>query len=101
MNVISRRRIQDAQARHSGARDWLDAWWHTAKGAQWHNLHEVRQDYPAADQVGGCLVFDACGNNYRLIVGVQYANQWVGGTLYVKHFLTHTQYDTNHWKKDC
>ena len=57
--------------------------------------------YPSADQVGGCLVFDACGNRYRLIVGVVYADETKGGTLFVKQFLTHAQYDKGKWKESC
>jgi len=28
-------------------------------------------------------------------------NQWQQGTLLVKHFLTHAEYDQDDWKKDC
>ncbi len=38
-----------------------------------------------------------------MIVGVYYARpEDTGtGTLYVKHFLTHAEYDRGDWKKDC
>jgi len=52
------------------------------------------------DQVGSCLVFNATGAR-RLIVGVRYASEARGGTLFVKHFITHADYDKGHWKKDC
>ena len=51
----------------------------------------MRVDYPTADQVGQYLVFNVRGNTYRLIVKVSYANEWVQGTLFVKHFLTHAE----------
>jgi mRNA interferase HigB len=101
MNVISRPTIRAAQQRHPDARDWLDAWWRIAKAARWQSLHDVRQTYPQTDQVGQCLVFDARGNKYRLIVGVLYATEDKGGTLFVKHFLTHAEYDKDTWKEDC
>jgi mRNA-degrading endonuclease HigB of HigAB toxin-antitoxin module len=44
---------------------------------------------------------NACGNDYRLICRVTYANRWTDGTLLVKHFLTHAEYDKNKWCKDC
>jgi mRNA-degrading endonuclease HigB of HigAB toxin-antitoxin module len=47
------------------------------------------------------LIFDARGNNYRLICRVSWRNKWSGGTLLVKHFLTHSQYDRNLWRTDC
>jgi mRNA-degrading endonuclease HigB of HigAB toxin-antitoxin module len=52
-------------------------------------------------QVDCCLVFNIRGNHYRLICRVSYANPWTSGTFYLKHFLTHAEYDEDRWKKDC
>ena len=101
MHVIAYPAIRDAGRRHPQARNWLVEWWRAARAERWESLHDVRRSYPAADQVGGCLVFNACGNNFRLIVGVRYANESSNGTLFIKHFLTHAEYDRDHWKKDC
>ena len=101
MNVIARPAIIGAIARHPDAESWLNAWWKQANRAEWRSLHDVRQVYPSADQVGRCLVFNACGNKYRLIVGVTYADEARGGTLFVKHFLSHAEYDKGFRKGDC
>ena len=101
MHVIARPAIQKARQRFPRAGSWLDAWWRVANGSAWRNLAEVRRSYRDADEVGQCLVFDACGNDYRLICRVTYANKWNDGTLLVKHFLTHAEYDKNKWCKDC
>jgi mRNA interferase HigB len=101
MNVLSRPTIDSAARRHPEAATWLNAWWRRARRERWRSLYEVRRTYPSADQVGRCLVFNACGNKYRLIVGVLYAEDGKGGTLFVKHFLTHAEYDKSTWKKDC
>ena len=61
----------------------------------------VRVLYPLTDEVGQCLVFNACGNDYRLICRMTYANPWTDGTLLVKHFLTHGDYDKKKWRQDC
>jgi mRNA interferase HigB len=102
MNVINRAAIRQAQTRHPGCRDWLDEWWHVARRSQWTSLQDVRQLYSSADEVGSCLVFDAPGAR-RLIVGIYYsrANASDSGTIYIKHFLTHAEYDKDSWKKDC
>ncbi len=100
MNVISRPAIVAASKRHPEDRKWLDAWWKLAKSRQWKNLHEVRLVYPAADQVGGCLVFNG-PHGRRLIVGVIWADENRNGTLFVKHYLTHADHDKGLWKKDC
>ena len=101
MHIIARPAISEAARRHADASDWLNAWWKVASLARWESLHEVRQQYPSADQVGSCLVFDACGNRYRLICRVTYANEYQRGTLLVKHFLTHAEYDRDTWKRGC
>jgi mRNA interferase HigB len=101
MNVIARAAVDAAIGKHPDARGWLEIWWTTAKAARWENLAEVRRDYPKADQVNRCLVFNARGNRYRLIVRVVYADRWQNGTLFVKHFLTHAEYSKELWKRNC
>ncbi len=98
MHVISRRTIEAAKAQHANAANALDYWWRIASRAQWHNLHEVRQDFPAADQWQTYLIFDIRGNHYRLICGRVYAAAHRQGVLFVKFFLTHAEYDTDQWK---
>ena len=101
MHVIARPRLEQARRDHPDASSWLNAWWVVATHAEWHSLEEVRSSYASADQVECCLVFDVRGNRYRLICRVSYANRWQRGTLLIKHFLTHTEYDKDKWKKDC
>jgi mRNA interferase HigB len=101
MNVISRPAVEDAITRHRDAEQWLNVWWKTAKRERWASLEDVRRVYPQTDQVGSCLVFNALGNKYRLIVGVRYETAARGGTLFVKHFRTHAEYDRGDWKGDC
>ena len=65
------------------------------------SAEHVRVPYPATDQVGRCLVFNVRGKTYRFIVGVRYATDDHGGTLFVKHFLTHAEYNKEAWKREC
>ncbi len=101
MHVIARPAISKAQHDFPDALKWLDVWWMLASKVRWEKLEDVRVDYPSADQVERCLVFNVCGTKYRFIVKVSYANQWTNGTLFAKHFLTHAEYDKDRWKKDC
>ena len=101
MNIIATRTIQQYQDDYPDATTALDAWLEVAGKARWESFHEVLATYSSADQVGACLVFNIRGNNYRFICGVAYANRWVKGTLFVKHFLTHAEYDKDSWKRDC
>jgi mRNA interferase HigB len=101
MHIIARPAIEDAKRRHPNAASWLDVWWKAAEKAIWKRLMDVRLAYRDADEVGQCLIFNACGNDYRLICRFTYANDFTSGTLLVKHFLTHVEYDENKWCKDC
>ena len=101
MHIIARPLINAATQRHPRARPWLATWWRVASKSRWTRLADVRLAYHDADEVGQCLVFNVCKNDFRLICRVTYANRWTDGTLLVKHFLTHSAYDKNKWCKDC
>jgi mRNA interferase HigB len=78
-----------------GASTWLDI----AKKAQWQNLQDVRQTFASADgvPVGNKVytVFNIAGNNFRLIVKIEYQYQ----KIFIKYLLTHVEYDKGDWKK--
>jgi len=101
MHVIARPALRNFARRHPDAKAWLDAWWKRAKKAKWKRFAHVRADYPAADLVGNCIVFNVAGNRYRLIVKVAYTTEELGGIVLVRHVLTHRDYDKGKWKKDC
>jgi len=101
MHIISRSAPRDAAQRHPDVAPWLNVWWQHASKARWENLHDVRADYPAVDQVGQCLAFNAKGTRYRLICRVAYANEWQRGSLFMKHCVTHAEYDRGRWRKEC
>lgn len=97
MRVISRKALTDFAAKHPDAAEPLDNWYHRAKKATWQNLAEVRADYPHADPVGACTVFNIAGNKYRLITKIKYQYQ----VVYIRFVLTHKEYDKERWKDDC
>ncbi|MBI4585119.1 MAG: type II toxin-antitoxin system HigB family toxin [Planctomycetes bacterium] len=101
MHIIARPKITEAIRLYPDAAKWLQNWWKVAGGARWNSLREIRSAYQATDQVYCCLIFNVRGNRYRLICRVTYANEWQRGTLLVKHFLTHAEYDKDYWKRDC
>lgn len=101
MHIIARPAIESGKQLYPQASSWLDSWWNVASKSVWTRLADVRVIYPDADEVGQCLVFNVCGNDYRLICRMTYANKWTDGTLLVKHILTHSEYDKKKWCKDC
>jgi mRNA interferase HigB len=99
MHIISRKTLLEADKKHRGLGVSLDAWYRTAKSAQWRNLQEVRGTYSRADgvPVGERVytVFNISGKSYRLITEIFYEDR----TILVRQVLTHSEYDKGDWKK--
>jgi mRNA interferase HigB len=56
---------------------------------------ELRKAFPQADQVGKFTVFNIGGNKVRLIAAVHYNRN----KIYIRHVLTHQDYDKSNWKE--
>ncbi|MBR8829536.1 MAG: type II toxin-antitoxin system HigB family toxin [Gomphosphaeria aponina SAG 52.96 = DSM 107014] len=96
MHIISRKLLREYCRKHADACESLDDWYKTAQQASWTNLIEVQKVYPQAESVGNFTIFNIKGNNYRLIVSINYTKQ----IIYIKYVLTHAEYDKTYWKKD-
>jgi mRNA interferase HigB len=57
---------------------------------------DVRRIYRDAEAVGNFTIFNLKGNDFRLIVGIDYGDQ----VVYYKYLLTHAEYDKDKWKND-
>lgn len=97
MHVISYRRLREYAEKHADVRDVLDNWYKVASKAIWANLIEVQEVFPKAEAVSNFTVFNIKGNNYRLIVSIDYEQQ----LIYIKYILTHAEYDKEQWKNDA
>jgi mRNA interferase HigB len=96
MHVIAKQKLRDFYRSQPQAKLQLEAWWKVAKLAKWADLVEVQKTFKSAEAVGRFTVFNVCGNKYRLIVHINYG--W--GRIYVRHVLTHAEYDKGRWKHD-
>ena len=85
----------EAERQHPELNGALDAWFRIAKRAKWTCLNDIRKTWRDTDQVDGKTVFNVKGNKFRLIAGINYQSQ----TIYIKHVLTHAEYDKEEWKK--
>ena len=94
MHIISRKKLKEAAARHAELEEPLDVWFRIAKRALWKNLSDVRETFSTADAVSRFTVFNIKGNQYRLITEINY----LFGRIYIRHVLTHAEYDKGGWK---
>lgn len=96
LRIISKRAIREfAVGKHKTALAPLEYWYKTAKRAEWRTPAGVRSDFNTADFVSDLVVFDIGGNKYRLVAAIKYRWQIV----YIRHILTHEDYDKGDWKK--
>ena len=95
MHIISRKRLKEAATRYRDIEAPLDVWFRIAKRASWQNLADVRKTFANADLVNRWTVFNIKGNRYRLITEINYRFQRV----YIRHVLTHAEYDSEGWKR--
>ena len=97
MHIISPHKLRQFWKRNADAESSLRAWIKHVKRSHWKSFAEVRVSYPHADQVGRLTVFNIGGNKYRLIVAI-HLNR---GKVFIRHILTHFEYDSATWKKDA
>jgi mRNA interferase HigB len=96
MRLISRRPLKQFWEKQPDAETGLRHWVKAFETASWKNFADVRQVFGSADQVGRFVVFNIAGNKFRLIVVIHYDCQ----RCYVRHILTHKEYDLGKWKKE-
>ncbi|MCE9561924.1 MAG: type II toxin-antitoxin system HigB family toxin [Planctomycetes bacterium] len=96
MHVISKKKLREFWDTHPRAKAALEAWYQVAEHAEWGSFAEVRKTFNTADQVGKFTVFDIGGNKYRLIAAIHFNR----GKVFVRHVLTHAEYDEGKWKNE-
>lgn len=96
MHIISKKKLREFWEKNPKAKSPLEAWYQIAKHAKWGSFADVRKAFKAADSVGRFVVFNLDGNKYRLIAVIHYNR----GKLFLRHVLTHAEYDQGKWKDD-
>ncbi len=68
----------------------LDAWFHEVQKARWGNSADVVRSYATASIIGSeRVVFNIKGNDYRLVVAIDYQRHIV----FIKWIGSHVDYD--------
>ena len=94
MRVITNRRLIEFAARYPAAGEPLQAWRRVMESRAFGGFADLRQSFGSVDKVGDLTVFDIGGNKFRLIVFIHFGQQ----IAYIKHVLTHAEYDRNAWR---
>jgi mRNA interferase HigB len=90
MRIIALKTLRLFWERHPDARQALQAWYRDAKRACWTTPADIRNVYRNASFVGhNRVVFNIRGNQYRLVVVINYAQ----GIVYIRFIGSHQDYD--------
>lgn len=75
---------------HKALKGALDAWFAEVKAAKWRTMADVKALYATASIVtGDRIVFNVKGNDYRLVVAVDFKK----AIVWIKWVGTHAAYD--------
>ncbi len=96
MRVIARRTLREfveslaGRPDQSAVKSALDAWFDEVSKAQWSNSADLRRRYATASIVNAeRVVFNVKGNDYRLVVAIDFEK----GIVWIKWIGTHRAYD--------
>jgi mRNA interferase HigB len=90
MRIIARRKLVEFWTSHPRSEQQLKAWYAEAESASWVSPADVKAKYGNASILkDGRVVFNICGNEYRLVVWINYDFF----TIYIRFVGTHSEYD--------
>jgi mRNA interferase HigB len=95
MHVITRKRLNEFAENHPDSKAALARWYTIMRKSRFENFAKLREMFPQADRVGKFTVFDIGCNKVRLIAAVHYNRN----KIYIRHVLTHPEYDAGGWKE--
>ena len=95
MHVIAKPALVEFWTRHPDSGSPLQAWYRIMESEVFADFNDLRATFASADYVDGLTVFNIGGNKYRLIAAIHYNRR----RIYIRHVLTHTEYDKGKWKE--
>ena len=93
MRIIARRTLRlfwEKSRAHADAKRALEDWHSQVRGADWGTPADVKAMYGDASILKGSrVVFNICGNKYRLITQINFPYR----VVYIRFVGTHREYD--------
>lgn len=90
MRIFTEKPLKQYADRHPEARTAIQDWVRKTKDSNRRTLADIKQTFNSVDYVGNQrYVFNIKGNDYRLVVVIQFRP----GFVYVRFIGTHAEYD--------
>jgi len=90
MRVIAKKILREFWEKQTDSEEQLKTWYKEATKANWVAPGDIRAAYSKASILKrGRVVFNLCGNKYRLIVRINYKRRWV----FIRFIGSHAAYN--------
>jgi mRNA interferase HigB len=90
MRIIARKRLVEFWHKHPDCEEALKSWFYEAKNEDWKTPAEIKRKYRNASILkNNRVVFNICGNKYRLVVIVRFT----AGIVFIRFTVTHKEYE--------
>ena len=90
MRIVAKRTLREFWKQFPDAEEPLLAWYREVEKEDWDGPAHVKEKYRSASIIKGSrVVFNIKGNDYRLVVKINYPYRMV----YIRFVGTHAQYD--------
>jgi len=90
MRIVAKRTLRIFWEKHPDAKDPLLAWYREVEKEEWPNPARMKEKYRSASVVAlNRVVFNIKGNDYRLVVKINYSYR----VVYIRFIGTHAEYD--------
>lgn len=88
--IYSKKVLRDFWTANPDAEDPLKRWYETVKQASWDNPADVKKGFRRISILkNGRILFRIKGNHYRIVVRINYRENWV----FVRFIGSHKEYD--------
>jgi mRNA interferase HigB len=91
MNLYNRSSIIEFYRKHNDAKIPLQIWFEEIESRRWKSPNKLKQYYGGTISIlkNSRAVFNVKGNNYRIVVVINYEKNW----MFIKFIGTHAAYD--------
>ena len=96
MHIITHARILVARQRLPECARALDLWYRLMKRGTYRTFAELKAVLGSVDKVGNVFVFNVGGNKVRIVAAIHFNR----AKVFVRHVLTHAEYDGGEWKEE-
>lgn len=90
MRIIAKKALVEFYSKYIDSKNQLEAWYYEVRQEKWHDFSSIKEKYGRTSLIAdNRVVFNICGNKYRLIVKIHYRAEIV----FIRFVGTHKEYD--------